>query len=272
MPVKFVFNSSLPRSGSTLFSNIIAQNPDFHVTPTSGLLDLLYVARHQFTNAIETKAQDSSLMDAAFLGFCRGAMTGYAQASTDKPWFVDKCRGWAIHYSFLNSIIPSPKIVCLVRDPLDIFCSMEKLFRASTIRDPLIVNHSELRNTTVEKRIDFWMKSPPVGLALERLHEIIRYEIIDQLLVLRYEQLCADPSGAIRQFYDYIEAPHYSLHSFSNISQQTVENDSLHGIFGDHTIRPVIEDKPSDALHYFGPITCEYIRESYSWYYDFFGK
>jgi sulfotransferase len=39
--------ASLPRSGSTLLSNSIGLNPDFHGTPTSGVLDLLYVARVQ---------------------------------------------------------------------------------------------------------------------------------------------------------------------------------------------------------------------------------
>ena len=42
MPPQIAFQSSLPRSGSTLLSNIVGQNPNFHVTPTSGLLDLLY--------------------------------------------------------------------------------------------------------------------------------------------------------------------------------------------------------------------------------------
>jgi len=49
MPPRIAFQSSLPRSGSTLLSNIVGQNPEFHVTPTSGLLDLLYVARQQFS-------------------------------------------------------------------------------------------------------------------------------------------------------------------------------------------------------------------------------
>jgi hypothetical protein len=35
------FNSSLPRAGSTLFQNLIGQNPEFYVTPTSGLIELI---------------------------------------------------------------------------------------------------------------------------------------------------------------------------------------------------------------------------------------
>jgi sulfotransferase len=40
MKQKIFFNSTLPRSGSTLLQNIMGQNPEFHVTPTSGLIDV----------------------------------------------------------------------------------------------------------------------------------------------------------------------------------------------------------------------------------------
>ena len=35
------FLAGLPRSGSTLLANILAQNPKIHVTPTSGICDML---------------------------------------------------------------------------------------------------------------------------------------------------------------------------------------------------------------------------------------
>ena len=59
---KIFFQSSLPRAGSTLLQNIIGQNPDFYVTPTSGVLELLYGARNHYTACDEFKAQDSELM------------------------------------------------------------------------------------------------------------------------------------------------------------------------------------------------------------------
>ena len=68
MTTQLAFQSSLPRAGSTLFSNIVGQNPAFHVTPTSGLLDLLYVARGQFSRGEEFKAQGREEMERAFIG------------------------------------------------------------------------------------------------------------------------------------------------------------------------------------------------------------
>ena len=73
-----LFNSSMPRSGSTLLQNIFNQNPDFYATPTDGALELLAGARERFTNASEFKAavdQDLSLQ--AWRNFCKGGLEAY---------------------------------------------------------------------------------------------------------------------------------------------------------------------------------------------------
>ena len=94
----------MPRACSTLCQNIIGQNPLFYVTPTSGLLELLFSAQVQYTSSAEFRAQDSALMEAAWLGFCRSGMNGYFESITDKPYIVDKSRGWHMKHSFLERI------------------------------------------------------------------------------------------------------------------------------------------------------------------------
>jgi sulfotransferase len=267
MAPRIVFQASLPRSGSTLFSNIIGQNPDFHVTPTSGLLDLLYVARAQFSNGAEFKAQDRGEMERAFAGFCRGGLEGYASALTDKPWLLDKSRGWGIHYRFHEAFYPNPKIVCMVRDPADILCSMELKFRQASLQDPGLVNHSELQNTTLEKRLDHWVASPPVGLAMERLLEILRQGIDQHMLFISYDKLCSNPHREIEGFYRYLDLPRYDWHEYKNVVQVTAEDDAVYGIFGDHRIRPAVEPRASQARAVLGDELCEWIRQRYSWYY-----
>ena len=71
------FQSSLPRSGSTLLQNILGQNPDFYVTPTSGVLELLYMARGYYSNGAEFKAQDPALMRDGFMSFCKNGLEGF---------------------------------------------------------------------------------------------------------------------------------------------------------------------------------------------------
>jgi sulfotransferase len=71
MVEKIFFQSSMPRALSTMLQNIMGQNPDFYVTPTSGVLELVFGARANFTNSPEFKAQDSDLMSNGFKGFCK---------------------------------------------------------------------------------------------------------------------------------------------------------------------------------------------------------
>ena len=91
---KIFFQSSQPRAGSTLLQNIMAQNPDFYTTPTSGVLELLYGAKGNYAEVPEFKAQDQELMEKGFLSFCLGGMNNFYEAITDKKYVIDKCRGW----------------------------------------------------------------------------------------------------------------------------------------------------------------------------------
>ncbi|MEI8280702.1 MAG: sulfotransferase, partial [Bacteroidota bacterium] len=129
MPEKIFFQSSLPRVGSTVFQNLMNQDPRFYASSTSGMLELIYAARHNYTESPEFKAQDQELMKKAFLGFCKAGIHGYYDAITDKQYILDKSRGHFAHYAFLDSFYPNPKIICLVRNLPDIIASMEKKFR-----------------------------------------------------------------------------------------------------------------------------------------------
>ena len=102
MEQQIFFQSSLPRSGSTLLQNILAQRNDMYATPTSGVLELLYGARANFSTSPEFKAQDVPLMEAGFKEFCNKGMFGFYNQITDKKFILDKSRGWGVYRPFLN--------------------------------------------------------------------------------------------------------------------------------------------------------------------------
>jgi sulfotransferase len=249
--------------------NIIGQNPDFYVTPTSGVLELIYGARENYTNSPEFKAQDHELMERAFLAFGREGIKAYFNAITDKPYVLDKSRGWGIHYDLLNKFFPEPKIVCMVRDLRDIYASMEKNFRRDPLHSNGVLSWAEMKGTTVPKRIDIWSQSQPVGLAIERLSEIIRTGTDKHILFVKYENLCLRPESELIRIYDFLGVEHFA-HDFDNIEQITVEDDEVYGAFGDHTIRKKLSMKPSDAHAVLGRDVTKWIYENYKWFYDYF--
>lgn len=137
-----------------------------------------------------------------------------------------------MHYAFLNAFYPEPKIVCMVRDPPDILCSMERNYRKASLLDPGLVNHSEMVNTSLEKRLDTWVNSPPVDLAMERLLEILRQGIDQQMLFIGYNDLCSNPRQELERYYAYLGLPYYEGHDFNNVKQITKEDDEVYGVFG----------------------------------------
>lgn len=271
---KIFYQSSLPRSGSTLFQNLMGQNPDFYVTPTSGLLELIYGARSNYSNNPEFKAQEPSAMKKAFLNFCRNGMLGYAGGLTDKPYFLDKSRGWGIHYNWLNEIFDKPKIVCMIRDLRDIMCSMEKKFRSNPDKQYSFINWETGQGVTTESRMDVWLNSPPVGLAMTRIYEMWSTGTINNILVIKFEDLCLYPDITLRKVYEYFEldfSKYEKFHNFENVEQITQEDDKVYGVFGDHKIRTKITPMASDAKKILGPEICKWIEQKYSWYFKAFG-
>jgi sulfotransferase len=266
---KIFFNSSLPRSGSTLLQNILAQNPDFYTTPTSGVLELIYAARANYTDSPEFKAQDTETMKKGFQAFCNAGMTGFFTAITDKKYVVDKSRGWGVHYDMLNFAYPEPKIICMVRDMRDIICSMEKNFRKGQHLNDPIVNHAQMTGTTTPKRVDQWLSSQPVGMAIERLNEIIRQGNDKHMHFVKFEDLCLYPQMTMDRIYDYLGVPAYK-HDFDDIQQVTKEDDAVYGIYGDHNIRTKVEPVPSQAKAVLGKDVTDWIWTNFKWYNDYF--
>lgn len=267
---KIFFQSSLPRSGSTLLQNIMGQNPDIYVTPTSGLMELIYGARYNYTESIEFKAHnDQELMRKGFLAFCNSGIHAFASAVTDKPYYIDKGRSWGIHYDWLETFMPyKPKIICMIRDLRDVFASMENAFRKNPEKHKLI-DWMTLKNNTIPKRIDYWSTNMPVGTAVERLQAMIETNVATKILFVKFEDLCLRPDVEISRVYNFLELPFFQ-HDYDNIQQITIEDDKFHEGWADHTIRQRLEMPPSRAKDLLGDAICDWIYNRYKWYFDYF--
>jgi sulfotransferase len=268
---KIFYQSSMPRAGSTLLQNILAQNPDFYVTPTSGLLELVFGARLNYTNSPEFKAQDAASMKKAFLAFSRAGMEAYFKALTDKPYVVDKSRGWGVHFDLLSMVFEEePKIICMVRDLRQILASMEKKFRQNPDKHRPIENHNQLSGTTTFKRAVQHLQTPPVGLALDRLVEIQMRGWNKKILFIRYEDLAAQPKQTLQKVYAYLGVPEFQ-HNFEKVPQVTQEDDQAYGIPGLHEIRPKVVLQQNDFLSILGKDAVRFVQGNYAWYFTLFG-
>jgi len=173
MTKQIFFNASMPRAGSTLIQNILMQNPEIYSTPTSGVIEFLLNARTIYTTGDAFKAQDPEVMKSGFKGFLNGGIQGFFDGITDRPYIMEKSRGWLGHYDFIKLFNGDVKMICMVRDLRAIFASMEKNMRKNPDKDSMIVNNIELKNMTTKSRIDHFSVAPPIGPSVEWLSEVI---------------------------------------------------------------------------------------------------
>jgi hypothetical protein len=164
-----------------------------------------------------------------------------------------------------------PKMICMVRNLKSIFSSMEKLFRQSTENHQSIQNHSEMKGTNTAKRIDTWLSSPPVGLALERLQQTFLEGINKEVLYIRAEDLTSYPEKEMNKIYQYLGLQSIK-HDFDNVEQSIKEDDSVYGLTSDlHTIKRKVQPLTPDYNEILGKQACDWIDENLAWYQQGFG-
>lgn len=265
---KIFYNVSLPRSGSTLLQNILAQNPNIYATPTSALYELINTSKEVYTNRPEFAAQDVDLMDKAFSGYCKGALDGFCNNLTNKDYVIDKSFHWTTSFKLLETIYnQSPKMIIMVRDLREIFASMEQAYRNSPFKNHYSVKWDLLECTTLKKRVEHWSNTMPLGSSLDRLKELINCKNDKSVFFIKYEDFCAYPNPIMISLYKYLDIEYYQ-HDFNKVEQLTDQNDSYY--FFSHKIREKIEPLSSKSIEILGKGLCDTIAEEYDWYFKYF--
>jgi sulfotransferase len=270
MEQKIFYQSSLPRAGSTLLQNILAQNPLIYATSTSDLIHLVLGAQKGYNYNTPVTVEEMDVWREGFYAFCRKGIKGYIENLTDKPYFIDKSRGWSSYYSLMDKMIPNPKILYMVRDLRGIFASLEKKFRNSPDSTEMFVDDIQMKNLSTFQRVQSFSSSHPLGSALERLNQSILDKTAEKFLFIRYEDFCVNPNYEMERIYNYLNIEYYQ-HNFEYIPQIIPENDAKHGIFGDHTIFNTLQTPFQDHEEILGKHACNWIYDNFKEYFDIFG-
>jgi len=244
--------SGLPRSGSTLLCNILAQNSKFFISPaTSGCHDILFNIRNQWDRLIEHQAEGINYDQLRRV--LVAALDSYH--NTDKDIIIDKGRGWLSLIEMIEFIKgETPKIIVPVRDISEILGSFEMLWRNSTGKTQWAFESSDyFRAQTIEGRCGIWTnESQPVGLAYNRVLDAINRGKTDSMLFVEFDDLTKNPKASMSRIYNFLGQEEFD-HDFNNVEQFTKEDDvNVHRIPGLHSIRPKIEGVPKRAREILG--------------------
>lgn len=236
----YYFIAGLPRSGSTLLSNILLQNSRFHVTPTSGVLDLLLYTRNSWHKNSAFLAMPRSDSQRRQLGVLRGILDGYFSVANE-PVCFDKNRLWLEYLEMAAAIVGGRervKVIVTVRDLRDVLASFERVYRdtSALAQVPFDANDNVNTKTTLQRVQLFIDNGQAVGRAYNAIRDAVTRGWLEQLHFVEYDALTNKPAETLEGIYRFLGEDHFA-HQFSAVEQVTQEDDLFHGFQDLHTIR-----------------------------------
>ena len=228
---QFHFISGLPRSGSTLLSAILRQNPRFHAGMSSPVGQLYKSALNVFSAGSEFASVVSQDQRKSIL---KSQFTSYYSDLSDKEVIFDTNRSWSAQLKGLLELYPHSKVICCVRDMGWIMDSMEHQFRKNPFENTRLFNEEE--RVSVYSRVDsLGRNNRMVGSAWGMLKEAYYSEEASSLLLVDYDLLSTAPEKVLPLIYDFIDEPCFQ-HDFENVQFEAPEFDVNIGVQGLHSV------------------------------------
>ena len=171
------FLSGLPRSGNTLLSALLNQNPEIYVSPLSPLLHNIQMVDKSLNINEESLSCDFSLNTTQGL---RDYVKGFYK-HIDKPFIIDRNKTWGGKeslYMAYKYITDKPRIIYTVRDIPSILRSFLSLMKTTnenfTDNNVRALNIQAYGNLTLDDLRCDWLMNNQIGGCLVTLTELLR--------------------------------------------------------------------------------------------------
>ena len=247
----YYFMAGLPRSGSTLLSSILNQNPRIYSGPSSPVLSTMYVIENHL------------LQDELFHGYPKPEQ-GHAIISNiinqfyddvKKPVVVDKNRAWVARVNYIEGYIgQKAKIICPVRDIDEILTSMITMIRRNPYKEgnPRInfIDEQLVKlNIPIndDNRCEY-IAGPDgiLGQSLNAIMDGMNQGFSQNIHFVEYKDLVNKPKETMNKLYEFIGEEPFE-HQFTNLKNQNREGDvNTYGLSDMHEVRPTLKSTSKD--------------------------
>jgi len=225
---QFVCMSGLPRSGSTLLSAILSQNPKIHAEGNSAICQLMWDMQQSYRNNCGEQINANDRQETIRELIRAIPKTYYNKIDPEERVVVDKCRSWSLpdNMELLRSYIDKDiKVIMLERSIVDIIKSFCKLYK---------------KNNQVIQPANFLQEgSEPLMRSLSGLMYAKYNNQANNFLFITYEDLVKSPKETIDRIYEFCGWEPF-VHDFENIVPKYRENDSCYNLVGFHDVRPTV--------------------------------
>lgn len=248
---KIYFMSGLPRSGSTVLSAILNQNPKIHSGPSSPVLSTMFVIENHLNNdelfycypKIEQGKQIIS------------SIANQYYSDREEEIIIDKNRAWPSRVDYIEDYLQvTPKIICPVRDIEEILSSIIRMIRRNPFKegqDRINFVDEQLVKLNIpindNNRCEY-IAGPQgiLGQSLKAISDAIDNGYIDNIHFVEYNDLVNNPEKTISNIYEFLGEEQFS-HSFNNLRNDFRERDlETYGLSDMHDVRKFLSMKSPD--------------------------
>lgn len=239
--------SGLPRSGSTLLSSLLSQNPDTYASISSPLMGAMLAVRDQLN--MSDFSASSLIREDEQLELYRNMISGYyAPRRGNRKIIFDTNRGWTANLGLLHALSPKSKIIVCVRNMAAVLDSFERLFRANPFVLPKLFTGPQ-EWSTVYARVDTLIqRSRQVGGPWIALKEGLYSEHSAKLLLVEYDLLAQSPLEVLAQIYSFLEMAPYEGHHLSGLSLLDSEKEKVKQ-FDDNLGAPLLHQLKAEVCY-----------------------
>lgn len=260
----------LPRSGSTLFCNILNQNPKFFASSTSILPMILANFSSTCSGSIEVRAElrDREKTENKILRVARAiCYQWYAEHYQNGVLPFDKSRAWNSNLLMLRTIFPRSKAIVLVRDLRNVFASVEKQHR----KNGLLEEVDSFQMKQMETRAN-QMFSPTglIGGPLNGIRDIVNRQL--PVFFIRYEDFLIHTEEILKMLYQHLEVEEFN-HNLGNIVNTATDPDWLYLYKYPHVGAGELKRQvnATEWNNYFSEDFANRIVENNLWFFEKFG-
>lgn len=246
----YYFMAGLPRSGSTLLSAILNQNPRVHSGPSSPVTTIMLtletqIGTDELFRAYPKVDQAKELISSVIKHY---------YSDVKRPVIIDKNRSWVDRLHFIPTYLGTePRVICPVRDISEVLAS----FLAMHKRNPFEVNGKinfmdemlVMRGVPLNDANRCEMLAGPEGIlgqSVNGIRKVVMEGKQRQLHFVEYNDLLNSPAETMKKLYEFLEEEPFE-HDFSNIVNLHRENDGqVYGFADMHDVRGTLSKKSVD--------------------------
>lgn len=206
MTQQFVGVTGLPRAGSTLLCQLLAQHPEIHCEGhSSPLCNTLLGIRRMVSDDQFFLSQLDNTFDSSYAHLA-SAMQGYLRGwhhDCRKQVVVDRNRAWLHAIELLLHIEPAARLIVCLRELGQIYGSIEAQHQRTILVD--FIDH--LADFDRFGRADMlFAKDKAIGAPLISLHAVpdLPKKVQERLYFVRFEDLIERPAACMSQIYAWL--------------------------------------------------------------------